>query len=158
MVEKGLNPKQARFVDEFLVDSNATQAAIRAGYSKKTAKQIGSRLLTNVDIARLVEARTAKMAEKMEITAERIVEEMADAAFARIADPVPWATKVRALENLGKHFGGVFPTQVDVNATIEVEPINARELGRKIAYALRLAERAAEKEEAKVIEHVEDAA
>ncbi len=157
MVEKGLNPKQARFVDEFLVDSNATQAAIRAGYSKKTAKQIGSRLLTNVDIARLVEARTAKMAEKMEITAERIVEEMADAAFARIADPVPWATKVRALENLGKHFGGVFPTQVDVNATIEVEPINARELGRKIAYALRLAERAAE-EEAKVIEHVEDAA
>jgi len=158
MVEKGLNPKQARFVDEFLVDSNATQAAIRAGYSKKTAKQIGSRLLTNVDIARLVEARTAKMAEKMEITAERIVEEMADAAFARIADPVPWATKVRALENLGKHFGGVFPDKVDVNATIEVEPINARELGRKIAYALRLAERAAEKEEAKVIEHVEDAA
>jgi hypothetical protein len=43
--------KQERFVEEFLIDLNATQAAIRAGYSEKTAKSQGQRLLTNVDIA-----------------------------------------------------------------------------------------------------------
>lgn len=151
MVEKGLNPKQARFVEEFLVDSNATQAAIRAGYSAKTAKQIGSRLLTNVDIARLVEARTAKMAQKMEITAERIVEEMSVPAFATIAEPVPWASKVKALENLGKRFN-LFPDKVDINAKVEAEPVDMRELGRRIAYALRQAEKEVE-QPVKVIEH-----
>jgi len=44
----GITPKQQRFVTEYLVDLNATQAAIRAGYSRKTAQQQGSRLLTNV--------------------------------------------------------------------------------------------------------------
>lgn len=45
-----LNIQQKEFGKQFVIDFNATQAAIRAGYSKKTAKQIGSRLLTNVDI------------------------------------------------------------------------------------------------------------
>ena len=45
-----LTEKQKKFVDEYLIDLNATQAAIRAGYSEKTARSIGQRLLTNVDI------------------------------------------------------------------------------------------------------------
>jgi hypothetical protein len=47
---RALNPKQQRFVAEYLIDLNATQAAVRAGYSAKTARKIGSRLLTKEDI------------------------------------------------------------------------------------------------------------
>ena len=52
-----LNDKQQRFVDEYLIDLNATQAAIRAGYSKKTARSQGQRLLTHVDISKALKKR-----------------------------------------------------------------------------------------------------
>ena len=50
MAENKLTAKQQRFCDEYLIDLNATQAAIRAGYSKKTAKQIGQQNLTKLDL------------------------------------------------------------------------------------------------------------
>ena len=57
----GLTPRQARFVDEYLIDLNATQAAIRAGYSPKTAQVQGSRLLLNVMVrAAIVEGKTER--------------------------------------------------------------------------------------------------
>ena len=52
-----LNDKQQRFCDEYLIDLNATQAAIRSGYSKKTAKEQGSRLLSNVNVKAYIDAR-----------------------------------------------------------------------------------------------------
>lgn len=81
-----LSPQQLRFVQEYLVDLNATQAAVRAGYSEKTAKQQGSRLLTNVDIAAAVAAQQEKRAEKTEITANMVLEELAMLAFYDPAD------------------------------------------------------------------------
>ena len=53
-----MTPKQQRFIDEYLIDLNATQAAIRAGYSEKTAYSMGSRLLKNVEIQARLHART----------------------------------------------------------------------------------------------------
>lgn len=58
--EKKLTAKQKRFCDEYLIDLNATQAAIRAGYSEKTAKQIGQQNLTKVDIKKYIEKRMAE--------------------------------------------------------------------------------------------------
>ena len=58
-----MNNRQNRFVEEYLVDFNATQAAIRAGYSHKTARQIGSKLLTKVDVSEAVESRIMSEAE-----------------------------------------------------------------------------------------------
>lgn len=55
-----LTAKQRRFCDEYLIDLNATQAAIRAGYSKKTAKQIGNENLTKPDLAEYIEKRMAE--------------------------------------------------------------------------------------------------
>lgn len=55
-----LTAKQQRFCDEYLIDLNATQAAIRAGYSKKTAKQIGQKNLTKVDLKEYIEKRMAE--------------------------------------------------------------------------------------------------
>lgn len=65
-----LTPKQERFVDEYLIDLNATQAAIRAGYSEKTAGSIGSENLQKPEIAAEITRRRAKLAEKAGLTLE----------------------------------------------------------------------------------------
>lgn len=81
-----LNDRQERFVDEYLVDHNATAAAKRAGYSEKTARSQGQRLLTNVDIQAAIQKRQARLRGKLEITQERVLEELAAIAFANGAD------------------------------------------------------------------------
>lgn len=64
-----LKERQRRFVKHYLIEPNATKAAISAGYSEKTAKQIGSRLLTNVVVKAAIEDGAIKIAEKLDITA-----------------------------------------------------------------------------------------
>lgn len=81
-----LNLKQQRFVAEYLVDKNATQAAIRAGYSERTARQQGARLLSKAAIASAVADKAEKQVEKLEITAERILRELALLGFANMED------------------------------------------------------------------------
>lgn len=68
-----LNPRQLRFIEEYLVDCNATRAAIAAGYSAKTAKAAGHRLLTHVDVAKILAERRAAVSEKLEIKAEDVL-------------------------------------------------------------------------------------
>ena len=69
-----LTDKQARFVDEYLVDLNATQAAIRAGYSAKTANEQGARLLANVSVQNAIRERQEVLKMKTEVTQEWVVE------------------------------------------------------------------------------------
>lgn len=76
-----LNLRQQLFVDEYLIDLNATQAAIRAGYSPKTAGSQGFDLLKKPEIQRAIEKARAKTAQKLEITRERVLEEYAKLAF-----------------------------------------------------------------------------
>lgn len=76
-----LNPKQQCFVDEYLKDFNGKQAAIRAGYSPKTAEVQASRLLTVVKVREAVESRRTALTEKAGVTVERIIEEYARLAF-----------------------------------------------------------------------------
>lgn len=76
-----LNAKQQRFVAEYLTDLNATQAAIRAGYSAKTANVIGPRLLVNVRVAEAIEAGKAKRLEGSEFTQAEVLEELKYLAF-----------------------------------------------------------------------------
>lgn len=72
--ETGLTPKQAAFVREYLVDLNATQAAIRAGYSARTANEQAARLLANVSVAAAIERAMAQRAERTEITQDMVLE------------------------------------------------------------------------------------
>jgi phage terminase small subunit len=65
VAEKKLTAKQQRFCDEYLIDLNATQAAIRAGYSEKTAKQIGQENLTKPDLKEYIEKRMAEKEESL---------------------------------------------------------------------------------------------
>ena len=76
-----LNDKQKRFCEEYMIDLNATQAAIRAGYSKKTAYSIAERLLRNVDIQGYLVDKRKKIADKLEISQERVLKELARIAF-----------------------------------------------------------------------------
>jgi phage terminase small subunit len=76
-----LTLKQQMFVKEYLVDLNGTQAAIRAGYSEKTANEIASENLAKPSIVEAVEEAMNKRAEKTGITAERVLNEIAKMAF-----------------------------------------------------------------------------
>lgn len=71
---------------EYLIDLNATQAAIRAGYSPKTAQEQSSRLLSNVIVRAAVEAKQAKYMERLELSAERVLNELMLMGFANMLD------------------------------------------------------------------------
>lgn len=149
--------KQKRFVEEYLVDLNATQAAIRAGYSPKTANEQGNRLLSNVSIQHEVQRRMAEQSKRTGVTADRVVRELAKVAFldmTKVVDgqgrikenaseedksciesikykssstdqgdsverEVKVASKLKALELLGKHLG-MFSDKLNVEGAVPV--------------------------------------
>lgn len=85
-----LTPRQRRFVEEYLVDLNATQAAIRAGYSPKTAGAIGSENLAKPEISDAIKIEMARRSERTEITIDRVLKELAAIGFANAGDFFEW--------------------------------------------------------------------
>ena len=81
-----MTQKQKRFIEEYLIDLNATQAAIRAGYSPDTAKSIGSENLTKPDIQARIAKAMAERSRRTGVNADRVVMELAKIAFANIGD------------------------------------------------------------------------
>lgn len=81
-----LTPKQQRFCDEYLIDLNATQAAIRAGYSEKTAYRTGADNLRKPQIEEYIAKRQKELSMSTEITQERVIKELALIAFSNNAD------------------------------------------------------------------------
>ena len=79
-------PKQKRFIEEYLIDLNATQAAIRAGYSPETAQQTGSENLSKPVISAAISRAMAERSKRTGVNQDRIVLELARIAFANIAD------------------------------------------------------------------------
>lgn len=79
--KRALTPKQAAFVREYLIDLNATQASIRAGYSERTAHSQGPRLLENVGVAAAIKEAMDQRANTVQITAERVLLEVARLAM-----------------------------------------------------------------------------
>lgn len=91
-----LTEKQKRFVEEYLIDLNATQAAIRAGYSVKTADQQGSRLLANVKVQQVIALEMAERSKRTGVNQDRVVLELAKLAFVKMTDIVdPNTGKIR---------------------------------------------------------------
>lgn len=95
-----LNSKQSRFVQEYLVDNNGTQAAIRAGYSPNTAESQASRLLRNAKVRAEVEKGQRKVAKKLEITREKLLE-MANAVYEAAMAEKQLAAANGAIKELG---------------------------------------------------------
>lgn len=79
-----LTAKQARFVEEYLVDLNATQAAIRAGYSEKTAYSVGHENLSKPDIAEAIAQAKSERSQRTQITADRVLQELGRIGFSDI--------------------------------------------------------------------------
>ena len=138
-----LTDKQQRFVDEYLIDLNATQAAIRAGYSVRTANEQGTQNLAKLSIQDAISKKMAERSKRTGVNQDRVVLELAKVAFAKMTDivdskgrikedaspddlaciesikykesdneyggsverEVKIASKLKALELLGKHLG-----------------------------------------------------
>ena len=83
-----LTEKQQRFIDEYLIDLNATQAAIRAGYSVKTAREQASQNLTKLNIQQAISEKMAERSKRTGVNQDRIVLELAKIAFVNAADVI----------------------------------------------------------------------
>ncbi|MFQ9509507.1 MAG: terminase small subunit [Lachnospiraceae bacterium] len=81
-----LTEKQKLFVSEYLIDLNATQAAIRAGYSPKTSEQIGYQMLKKTSVSDAIAQAMAERSKRTGITSDRVLNELAMIGFANAAD------------------------------------------------------------------------
>ncbi len=91
-----MTKKQERFVEEYLIDLNATQAAIRAGYSPKTAQEQASRLLSNVMVQQAIAKAMAERSKRTGINQDRVLRELARIGFAKITDVIdPKTAKIK---------------------------------------------------------------
>lgn len=139
MADKKLTAKQQRFCDEYLIDLNATQAAIRAGYSKKTARKIGQENLTKRDIRQYIDARMAE--KESELIADQdevlryltsvmrgesrssvvVVESLGDfMSEARELEKAPdEKERLKAAELLGKRYG-LYTDRVEQDVDMEL--------------------------------------
>lgn len=97
-----LTPKQSAFVHEYMIDLNATQAAIRAGYSEKTANRIGAENLSKPVIQRAIREQQQEIERRVMITVEWVLSQTAAIAADEDARTVD---RLKALELLGKHLG-----------------------------------------------------
>lgn len=97
-----ISPKQRHFIREYVVDMNATRAAIAAGYSEKTARAQGSALLTKVDIQQAVAKTKERQFKRVEINGDEVlatIKRLMDEA----ADDGDRANALKAAELLGRH-------------------------------------------------------
>lgn len=110
-----LTDKQLKFVDEYMVDMNATQAYLRAGYrcTEEAARVSASKLLTNPNIVAEIATRQEKIQEKTELTVEWVLNELADnhRQAKQLGD---FAPSNKALELIGKHIG-MFKERVELS-------------------------------------------
>jgi len=95
MKKQTLTSKQKLFVSEYLIDRNAKQAAIRAGYSVRTAEVQGSRLLSKDKVKELVDKKTAKLEEKIGLTAEMAMREVKAIATSNVMDGMQYDPNTR---------------------------------------------------------------
>ena len=129
-----MTDKQKRFCDEYLIDCNATQAAIRAGYSKKTANEQGNRLLANVSVKAYIDERLEQMHTKKTADAQEVMEyltsvmrgEHKEQTLALCGDgmheiqdiDVSAKDRIKAAELIGKRYG-----MFKDGLAVEVEPV-----------------------------------
>lgn len=121
-----LTPKQADFVREYIASLNATQAAIKAGYSEKTAQEQGYQLLRKTSVQQSIEKARARKAEKVELTAEMVLRRIKTEMDSDAADSSP-ASRLKAAELAAKHLG-MLTDKVDVRVNTMTDEEIANEL------------------------------
>lgn len=131
-ITKKLTLKQQRFVDEYIISGNATQAAIKAGYSKKTANRIATENLSKPVIKTAIDKRNAEiqsektmdMQEVMELLASIARGETTEETVTNKGDVIETATrnsdKLKALELIGKRFGA-WTDKKEISSNLDIE-------------------------------------
>jgi len=99
-----MTPRQQRFVDEYIVDLNATQAAIRTGYSARTANEQGARLLANDSVASAIQAAQQARSERVQISQDDVLRGLQREAT-RMGERSSHAARVSAWGLIAKHLG-----------------------------------------------------
>ncbi len=104
-----LTEKQKMFVQEYLVDLNATQAAVRAGYSQKRASEIGYQLLQKTTVQAAIHDAMEARQQRTEVTQDYVIDKLREIAEMRASDcpesDLKYGNKIKAIELLGKHVG-----------------------------------------------------
>lgn len=125
-MENKLTERQEQFCNEYLIDLNATQAAIRAGYKEKTAYSAGQRLLKHVEIQKRIQQLKNERSERTEISQDRVLKELAAIAFADATDFVQVTEKPlynsdgeKMLDNAGKI---IMIPDVEITETEKLKP------------------------------------
>ena len=122
MAEPKLTLKQKRFVDEYLIDFNGAQAAIRAGYSEASAKEIAAENLTKPNIKNEIAKRTGVLEEKALITKEMVIQGLLDEARC-IDEGSSHSARVSAWAHLGKHLN-MFTEKIEHTGKLEIQSIS----------------------------------
>ncbi len=131
--------KQKRFCEEYLVDCNATQAAIRTGYSEKTARAIGQRLLTNVDIKKYIDQQLQKLKNEKIADAQEVLEYLTSVMRGEQKEQVALLTgegcqelvqkdisakdRIKAAELIGKRYG-LFTEKVELQGETTIQIVD----------------------------------
>ncbi|MBR1895399.1 MAG: terminase small subunit [Pyramidobacter sp.] len=122
MCKGDLTPKQARFVDEYLIDLNATAAAIRAGYSEKNARIVAAQNLTKINIQQVLAKRLKDRQQRTEITQDYVLhnlKSLADRSM-QFDDAPHMQAAIKANELLGKHLG-MFREAVQMDGELRIQ-------------------------------------
>lgn len=98
----GMTAKQERFVAEYLIDGNATRAAMASGYSERNAARIGSELLTKPHIRKALDEARARIAAKLELTAEKVLADI-ERISTKAESAGEFNAALKGKELLGKH-------------------------------------------------------
>jgi phage terminase small subunit len=117
-----LTDKQKMFCKEYMIDLNATQACIRAGYSKKTAKVIGSQNLSKLNIQEEITKLMKKREDKVELTAEKVLKDI-ERVREKAEDSDQYNVSLKASELQGKHLA-MFTEKQQIEADVKMPIIH----------------------------------
>ena len=124
-----LNEKQSRFVEEYPIDLNATQAAIRAGYSAKTAYSQGQRLLKHVEVSQAISDALSQRSQRTEITQDRVLQELAKIGFADMRKLLRWTGNLPQMNEEAAEESG----EVEISVANFIQLFDSDELDDDIA-------------------------
>lgn len=132
-----LTTKQTLFVREYLIDLNATQAAIRAGYSSRTAEAQGSKVLNERKVAAAIAAAMQERAERTELTADMVIAELRKIAFANMQDFVSISTDGKEKGQATVDLSKLSRDQFAAIGEIRIEDIDSgRRTGKRTVFKL----------------------
>ena len=122
--ENTLTAKQKRFIEEYLIDLNGTQAAIRAGYSKKTAQEISSENLSKPIIKAEIERLQAETSITLQVTKESLMNDLIAIKDLCLTDTRAIHNSIKAIDTINKMLGFNEPIKQDITSGGEKISIN----------------------------------